>query len=73
MIGVDITRSDQTVATRYFHKDHLGSVAVISNETGGVVERLSYDAWGKRRFANGSDDPAGSNLFLVSPIDRHRM
>jgi RHS repeat-associated protein len=25
-----------------------------------VVERLSYDAWGKRRFANGADDPTGS-------------
>ena len=24
------------------------------------VERLSYDAWGKRRFSNGADDPAGS-------------
>jgi RHS repeat-associated protein len=25
-----------------------------------VLERLSYDAWGKRRFANGADDPSGS-------------
>jgi RHS repeat-associated protein len=25
-----------------------------------VVERLSYDAWGKRRFPGGQDDPAGS-------------
>jgi RHS repeat-associated protein len=25
-----------------------------------VVERLSYDAWGKRRFPNGTDDPTGS-------------
>jgi hypothetical protein len=24
------------------------------------VERLSYDAWGKRRFPNGADDPTGS-------------
>jgi RHS repeat-associated protein len=25
-----------------------------------VLERLSYDAWGKRRNADGTDDPAGS-------------
>ena len=27
---------------------------------GAGVERLSYDAWGKRRFPNGQDDPSGS-------------
>jgi len=60
MIGLHVLRSDETVSTRYFHKDHLGSIAVITDETGAVVERLSYDAWGKRRFANGTDDPTGS-------------
>jgi RHS repeat-associated protein len=60
MVGLHIERSDETTATRYFHKDHLGSIATLTDETGAVVERLSYDAWGKRRFANGSDDPAGS-------------
>jgi len=25
-----------------------------------VAERLSYDAWGKRRQPNGADDPAGA-------------
>ncbi len=49
-----------TVSTRYFHTDHLGSVSVITDENGVVVERLSYDAWGKRRFASGADDPTGS-------------
>jgi RHS repeat-associated protein len=49
-----------TLSTRYFHTDHLGSVSVLTDETGTVVERLSYDAWGKRRFANGTDDPSGS-------------
>ena len=24
------------------------------------VERLSYDAWGKRRYPDGTDDPTGS-------------
>jgi len=42
-------------AIRYFHTDHLGSVDTITDETGAVVQRLSYDAWGKRRDANGTD------------------
>ncbi|WP_291849246.1 RHS repeat-associated core domain-containing protein [Bradyrhizobium sp.] len=50
----------ETLATRYFHTDHLGSISVITNEYGVVVERLSYDAWGKRRNPDGTDDPAGS-------------
>ena len=60
MVGVRFERSDGTTAVRYFTKDHLGSVAVLTDETGNVVERNAYDPWGKRRFANGEDDPAGS-------------
>jgi hypothetical protein len=40
--------------------DNLGSIAVITDETGTVVERDGYDAWGKRRFPTGADDPTGS-------------
>jgi len=28
----------------------------ISDETGAVVERMAFDAWGKRRFVNGTPD-----------------
>lgn len=44
----------------YFHHDHLGSIAAISNAQGAVVERLAFDPWGKRRNANGLPDPADS-------------
>lgn len=60
LIGMRVEKPDETVATRYFHKDHLGSIAVMTDEAGAVVERFSYDAWGKRRFANGTDDPTES-------------
>jgi RHS repeat-associated protein len=60
MVGMRVERSSGEIDTRYFHRDHLGSVAIITNATGAVVERLSYDAWGKRRQPNGQDDPAGS-------------
>ncbi|MEO8674725.1 MAG: Ig-like domain-containing protein [Casimicrobiaceae bacterium] len=34
--------------TRYWHKDHLGSLAAVTSETGAVVERFTYDVWGRR-------------------------
>ncbi len=46
--------------TRFFTTDHLGSIAVLTDEAGAVTERLSYDAWGKRRFPNGTDNPSGT-------------
>jgi RHS repeat-associated protein len=52
--------ASETLTTRYFHTDHLGSIAVITNENGVVVERLSFDAWGKRRNPDGTDDTTGS-------------
>lgn len=60
LIGMRVEKPDDTDATRYFHKDHLGSISVVTDEAGAVVERLSYDAWSKRRYANGADDPAGA-------------
>ena len=61
LVGVRfLALATETVTLRYFHTDHLGSIAVITDGNGAVAERLSYDAWGKRRFANGADDPSGS-------------
>lgn len=45
---------------RYFHRDHQGSVTVITSSTGTVIERFSYDAWGKRRQLSGADDTAST-------------
>ena len=47
--------SGGTAAMRYFVLDHLGSIAVVMNESGAAVERDAYDAWGKRRNIDGSD------------------
>src|SRR5690606_2834400 len=38
-----------TLKTRYLHKDHLGSITVITDESGNEVESFSFDPWGKRR------------------------
>lgn len=52
-IAVRTLRSNAAHDTRYLHKDHLGSVDTITNESGQAVLRLAYDAFGKRRNAVG--------------------
>ncbi len=57
--GVSSTASDpskRSAQVRYFYKDHLNSMAVITDEAWQVVERLAYDPLGKRRNANGLAD-----------------
>lgn len=58
-----------TVSTKYLHKDHLGSVVLITGQTGTVLERYSYDAWGKRRNLNGTDYTANGG-HLLGETDR---
>ncbi len=41
--------NNDTEETRYLHRDHLGSITAITDETAGVAESLSYDPHGKRR------------------------
>jgi RHS repeat-associated protein len=50
-----------TVTMGYFTLDHLGSISVITDQNGAIVERDSYDAWGRRRNANGTDAVCGAN------------
>jgi len=38
-----------TDTTYYIHKDYLGSYDVITDEQRNVLERLSFDPWGRRR------------------------
>ncbi|MGE0560037.1 MAG: RHS repeat-associated core domain-containing protein [Burkholderiales bacterium] len=55
-------QTETTTETRYLHQDHLGSITLITNEAGGVTERLAYEAYGKRRYPAGTDDPT-NGLF----------
>jgi RHS repeat-associated protein len=36
--------------------DHLGSVIAVVDQSQTVLQRMSYDPWGRRRNADGSDD-----------------
>jgi RHS repeat-associated protein len=54
---------------QYFVLDHLGSVAVVTDATGAVTSRESFDAWGKQRNEDGSDDTTCSN-GLTAPTTK---
>ncbi|CAA2142196.1 FG-GAP-like repeat-containing protein [Hyphomicrobium sp. ghe19] len=53
--GAVVILSTQTVPgtwqsqTQYLLTDHLGSLDVVTDGSGAIVERASFDAWGKRR------------------------
>ncbi|NLR75797.1 polymorphic toxin-type HINT domain-containing protein [Leeia aquatica] len=66
VVGDYLTRDNPGVGElpaeeRYWLKDHLGSNRAVLNASGGLLESLGFDAWGKRRFAsgnaNGQTDP----------------
>lgn len=42
-------RNDGLDTMYYIHTDHLGSINVITNQSGAVVQNCSFDAWGRRR------------------------
>lgn len=44
------------VSVQYFHRDYLGSTIAVSDESGALIERFSYEAYGKRRFSSGALD-----------------
>ena len=51
------------VSTHYLHRDHLDSVDTITNHGGTVIERNSFDAFGKRRFLDWQPDTMGTLLY----------
>ena len=55
-----------TVSWYYMALDHLGSISAITDASKSVNERLSYDPWGKRRNANGTDNSACSVTSLTT-------
>jgi RHS repeat-associated protein len=67
-------KSNTTAKTDvYFHKDHLGSITTITNNIGAILEKNSYDAFGKRRNANGSDATTTINSLTRRGFTEHEM
>jgi len=71
-IAIRTLRSNSADDTRYLHKDHLGSVDTITNESGAVVQRLSYDAFGKRRNATTWSGALGTGDWTSIAAITHR-
>ncbi|MFO0756888.1 MAG: FG-GAP-like repeat-containing protein [Byssovorax sp.] len=63
-----VTHGGAKPGTRYLHADNLGSTDAVTDETGSVVERRSYDAFGQRRNPEWGKPPpvAFSSLTSVS-------
>lgn len=47
MVGLRTKVNSGTAAIAYYVLDHLGSVAVTTDEAGALVCRIAYDPWGK--------------------------
>ena len=56
----------ETETTYYYHFDGLGSVAAVSDEAGGVLERYSYDVFGE---PNRTSDVNNPYLFTGRRLD----
>ncbi|MDO7484452.1 toxin C-terminal domain-containing protein [Acinetobacter baumannii] len=58
---------------RYFHKDHLNSIEVITDAAGNPLERLSYDSWGKRRNVDGTVASGVKGKNSIHGFTSHEM
>lgn len=60
IVAVQSNFNGSPAADYYFYLDALGSTTMLVHQGGGVVEKSSFDAHGKRRFPSGADDPGNS-------------
>ena len=65
-VGMVLQSNTGALSTNYFHRDHLGSVTAVTNDAGTVLQKFSYDAWGKKRNLNGTD----ATGVVASVVDR---
>lgn len=45
-----ITETNSSTQETFLFSDHLGSIDVITDENGKMLQSMSFDAWGKRRL-----------------------
>ena len=64
MVAERIATVGGSAAMQYFVADHLGSIAVATDASGNVVQRMVYDPWGVQLA------PDGSQLCGAGPTTR---
>ena len=65
-VGIYVEENNQG-SMYYVHTDYLGNYQAITDETGNLVEELSFDPWGRRRNA---DDWSFNNVPETFMFDR---
>ncbi|MDZ7790302.1 MAG: RHS repeat-associated core domain-containing protein [Xanthomonadales bacterium] len=64
---VTVQASDGSSRARYLHRDHLGSVVGMSDETGYAIARMSFDPWKRRSPEFSVGEPAWMQWIDGSP------
>lgn len=54
---------------RYLHGNHQDSTVAVTNADGNLLERLGYDAWGRRRLVVGADDVTWDDAPWMPALD----
>lgn len=52
----DVLQMQRSGNTYYYHKNHLGSVVALTDDSGNLVERYEYDPYGKPSFFDSNDN-----------------
>ncbi len=73
-IAIYTTSNQTSDTTEYLHRDHLGSIDTITDASGMVVDKLSFDAFGKRRLSNwNAGVPVLNSLHNTRGFTGHEM
>ena len=73
-IAIYTTSNQASDTTEYLHRDHLGSIDTITDASGMVVDKLSFDAFGKRRLSNwNAGVPVLNSLHNTRGFTGHEM
>ncbi len=68
LVAEHIVSTAHGVQTRYLHKDALGSVDLVTDAYANVVDRRSFDAWGKLRNLTWKDSEGINNSLYLTQL-----
>ncbi|MDE2461638.1 MAG: hypothetical protein KGL98_10370 [Gammaproteobacteria bacterium] len=65
IVAVHTIDQSGSAYTDYLHYDHLGSVDAITNDSGNVIQAMSFDAFGQRRDTTNWDYDLSQNQIAT--------